>query len=295
MKKILNIVLFSILTFVFSISSVSALELNCEDLLLSRGSRGEQVSILQSKLNEKMNCGLEVDGIFGINTYNCTRKYQAMNNLEVDGIVGINTCTSLNSQEQSDEQSVGVVTGKKVNIREEASILSDVIDEVSRGEQLEILGEEGNWFKVRYQDEEAFISKRYFKSNVILVDISDQYLYQYVDGQVKLIAPVITGVEGVHDTPLGSYKLKVKNLEKDVTLRGYNDDGSKYASFVSYWMPFADHNAIGFHDASWRSEDEFTATRFIESGSHGCVNMKFADAEALFNSLDKDVNVVVRD
>lgn len=296
MKKLMNVLLLSIIAFMFMINSVSAAELNCDGLLLSRGSRGDDVSTLQTMLNEKMSCGLEVDGIFGINTYNCTRSYQAENGLEVDGIVGINTCTALNSTdiESIEGQNVGVVTGKKVNIRKEASLKSDVIDTVSRGKQLEILGEEDGWFKVKYEDREAFISKLYFKNTVILVDISDQYLYQYVDGQTRLVAPIVTGVKGKHDTPRGSYKLRVKNLRRDVTLRGYNDDGSKYASFVSYWMPFADGNAIGFHDATWRDESEFTATRFIESGSHGCVNMKYNDAENLFNSIDKDVNVVVR-
>ena len=57
---------------------------------IKRGSRGDDVERLQTMLN---NAGysLDVDGIFGDNTYNAVRQYQRAQGLDVDGIVGTNT------------------------------------------------------------------------------------------------------------------------------------------------------------------------------------------------------------
>ena len=61
---------------------------------IKRGSRGDDVERLQTMLN---NAGysLDVDGIFGDNTYNAVRQYQRANGLSVDGIVGANTWGAL--------------------------------------------------------------------------------------------------------------------------------------------------------------------------------------------------------
>ena len=61
---------------------------------IKRGSRGDDVERLQTLLN---NAGysLDVDGIFGDNTYNAVRQYQRANGLSVDGIVGTNTWGAL--------------------------------------------------------------------------------------------------------------------------------------------------------------------------------------------------------
>ena len=45
--------------------------------------------------------------------------------------------------------------------------------------------------------------------------------------------------------------------KSNLTLKGKNDDGSNYSSFVNYWMPFTKDLSIGMHDASWRDSSEF--------------------------------------
>lgn len=56
---------------------------------LKLGSRGEDVKVLQRKLN------LSVDGIFGLITEEAVKDFQKNNNLTVDGIVGTNTWNKL--------------------------------------------------------------------------------------------------------------------------------------------------------------------------------------------------------
>lgn len=57
-------------------------------------------------------------------------------------------------------------------------------------------------------------------------------------------------------TPRGVWYIHYK--QRNATLRGSNDDGSSYASPVSYWMPFT-LSGCGFHDASWRTDWSKTA------------------------------------
>ena len=59
-------------------------------MVLKLGSRGNEVKLLQEKLN------LKADGIFGPLTEEAVKDFQRSNGLEVDGIVGANTLSKLN-------------------------------------------------------------------------------------------------------------------------------------------------------------------------------------------------------
>ena len=59
-------------------------------MVLKLGSRGNEVKLLQEKLN------LKVDGIFGPLTEEAVKDFQRSNGLKVDGIVGANTLSKLN-------------------------------------------------------------------------------------------------------------------------------------------------------------------------------------------------------
>ena len=59
-------------------------------MVLKLGSRGNEVKVLQEKLN------LKEDGVFGPLTEEAVKDFQRSNGLEVDGIVGANTLSKLN-------------------------------------------------------------------------------------------------------------------------------------------------------------------------------------------------------
>ena len=59
-------------------------------MILKLGSRGNEVKVLQEKLN------LKTDGIFGPLTEEAVKDFQRSNGLEVDGIAGANTLSKLN-------------------------------------------------------------------------------------------------------------------------------------------------------------------------------------------------------
>lgn len=64
---------------------------------LRRGSTGRQVKLLQAALNVQLypSPNLDVDGIYGRNTYNAVFKYQGWATIHVDGIAGRETFSAL--------------------------------------------------------------------------------------------------------------------------------------------------------------------------------------------------------
>ncbi len=123
-------------------------------------------------------------------------------------------------------------------------------------------------------------------NSYIEVSISSQHLWLYQKGKVTLSTDVVTGKRG-HDTACGVFQ--VEFLQTNATLRGDNDDGSRYKTKVNWWMPF--NGGQGCHDAYWRGS--FGGTQYISGGSHGCVNMPSWAAAQLYTSIEAGYPVVV--
>lgn len=122
----------------------------------------------------------------------------------------------------------------------------------------------------------------------IWVSIADQQLSYFVDGQLALSSPVVTGNSGNHDTPTGEYSVIYK--ARNVTLKGQEDNGDEYESFVQYWIAFLG-SEYGMHDASWRSE--FGGGIYMGDGSHGCINMPESQAAALYDMVEEGTPVFI--
>jgi peptidoglycan hydrolase-like protein with peptidoglycan-binding domain len=73
---------------------------------LQRGSRGGQVSLLQSLLRGA-GFSVAVDGDFGLQTHRAVRAFQAENRLFVDGVVGPRTAEALNRHARSPSPAAG--------------------------------------------------------------------------------------------------------------------------------------------------------------------------------------------
>lgn len=133
---------------------------------------------------------------------------------------------------------------------------------------------------------EAAKNDHNFGGNYIEVDLENQVLYLYKDGEMVMQTDVVTGSTRKYSrmTPTGVYK--VYNMMRNVTLKG--DD---YESDVSYWMPF--RGGYGLHDAPWRSR--FGGSIYTYNGSHGCVNMPTSKARELYETIDVGYRVVVYD
>lgn len=108
----------------------------------------------------------------------------------------------------------------------------------------------------------------------IEVDLTNQYVYVYIDGNLVVETPCVTGLPtAARTTPQGIYMLKNKMM--DVPLVGDN-----YVTPVKYWMPF--NGGIGLHDAVWQSK--FGGTIYKSKGSHGCVNLPMDKAAEIYKN-----------
>ncbi len=124
------------------------------------------------------------------------------------------------------------------------------------------------------------------------VDLGLQHVYFYQDGQCVWDSACVTGkaTDPNRATPAGVFSLTYK--QRDRVLKGKLVNGKpEYESPVSYWMPF--NGGIGFHDATWRSQ--FGGSIYVNSGSHGCINLPKDKAAALYNLVNKGTIVVVHE
>lgn len=296
-------IIFLILMIVVSINYVDAKELDCNSTL-RRGSRGNSVKVLQKRLNAVTDCNLVVDGIFGKGTYACVVKFQDEYGLSTDGVVGYKTCSMLNSDiEEFDEYSdveiqdgnYLIVVDDDSKVYSSSSNTSSVIEKASFGKIYEYISHSKSWYKIITDDGSyGYIKTSKIRTTFIMVDISEQRLIYFKHNELIIDTNVVTGMKNSHDTPIGYYMLRKYNKERNRTLRGRNDNGTKYEAYVDYWMPFITDRGIGFHDADWRSGDEFGGSTYIYDGSHGCVNMPHSAAKNLYRAITYDEDVIIR-
>lgn len=181
-----------------------------------------------------------------------------------------------------DEGNICVTTN--VNLREKPNTKSKVITVINKFEKLKRIKTNDSWDYVSYGDKKGYVSKKYTKElgdTFVEVDISEQNLYLYVDDELYLTADVVTGRKNKYDTRLGCNPIYAKQTNRYLK-------GDDYNVYVNYWLPF--DKGQGLHDASWRKS--FDDDDYL-NGSHGCVNMKYADAKTVYENVSVGTKVLV--
>lgn len=172
----------------------------------------------------------------------------------------------------------GGVYGWKVNQNEEIATLRQ---NLANNEQLER--------EPIYSSREVTTENNGFGNTYIELDLGEQNLYFYQDGQLVMESEFVSGrMTRARYTPPGIFNLYYKT--RDRVLRGsVQPDGTyEYESPVSFWMPF--NGGIGFHDASWRWS--FGGTIYKYKGSHGCINMPYEKARVMYDLITKDIPII---
>lgn len=125
-------------------------------------------------------------------------------------------------------------------------------------------------------------------TSYVEVDISRQQVWIYIDGELFLETPCVTGnINTGNGTPTGVFFLLNKN--RKVKLEGLNNDGSEYSTLVEYWMRF--FKGCGFHDGWWRSE--FGGNIYLTNGSHGCINLPPEKAAEMYEVIDSTMPIII--
>lgn len=127
-------------------------------------------------------------------------------------------------------------------------------------------------------------------STYIEVDLSGQHMYYYQNGVIVFESDIVSGDMRYEDrkTPSGIYTLYYKKSPDVLRGRQLENGKYEYEANVNYWMPF--NGGIGFHDANW--QPYFGGDRFLEGGSHGCINMPPEKAGELYNLIQYNVPIV---
>ena len=125
------------------------------------------------------------------------------------------------------------------------------------------------------------------------VDLSAQHMWLFQNGKVTLESDVVTGNPNIgnRETPSGVYS--ILELQRNATLVGEKDPKTgkpEYRTPVAFWMRVT-WSGIGFHDATW--QPYFGGSLYLTNGSHGCINMPYDKAEALFGLLEVGMPVVI--
>lgn len=117
----------------------------------------------------------------------------------------------------------------------------------------------------------------------IEVDMGSQHMYYYVDGELVIDTPVVTGNTSRRwGTPARVCFVYFK--QKNRVLRGAN-----YATPVKYWMAVDGH--IGIHDATWRKD--FGGEIYKTNGSHGCINTPLEIMTELYDMVELGTPVIM--
>ncbi|EEJ71647.1 L,D-transpeptidase [Lactobacillus ultunensis] len=129
-------------------------------------------------------------------------------------------------------------------------------------------------------------------NSYVVVSIKKQELWVVRKGRVVVhLNDVVTGTlkggKG-NRTPKGVWYIMYK--QSPSVLRGLNDNGTKYASKVKYWMPFT-LSGCGLHDASWRTD--WSKTAYLTGGSHGCVNIQPAEIKSVWDNVHTNEAVII--
>ena len=127
------------------------------------------------------------------------------------------------------------------------------------------------------------------------VDLSEQHARYYDEsGKIVWEANFISGKPGEDATPEGVWQINSNDgATKLIGAKDPKTGKPKYESPVSYWMPF-EGNMVGFHDATWQNDSSFdSAESYKWCGSHGCINLRLADAKALHDCIKVGLCVVV--
>lgn len=176
---------------------------------------------------------------------------------------------------------IGKVT---VSVPKRNRVSLDIEKEI---ESLEILILSGNTLNCSplYLNDKSFDSLQ----NYVEIDISRQTVWMYYNGECIVETPCVTGQvsNGRYDTPPGLFYLTYK--KEDDYLDGYNADGTRYRTFVDYWMPF--NGDIGLHDLA--SRKKFGGDIYKTNGSHGCVNLPLDAAKTIFEHIDSSMPIIV--
>ncbi|MDO4301592.1 MAG: peptidoglycan binding domain-containing protein [Clostridia bacterium] len=129
---------------------------------------------------------------------------------------------------------------------------------------------------------EFVVTEKEIGSSYIEIDLSNQMMWMFVNGEQKLCTPVITGRDdGEHTTSEGVYRLKSKTMGGTVTEKGES-------KAVKYWMSI--NGETGICDAEWKNL--FGGEVYKTEGSDGSIYVLEDSAKTIYENSYENMPIV---
>ncbi len=122
------------------------------------------------------------------------------------------------------------------------------------------------------------------ESSYIEVDITNQHMAYFQDGELVVDTDIVTGSPYVSATPRGLYYSFYKC--EDAWL-----SGPTWLDFVDYWVSVSQDSSIGLHDADW--QEQFGGDVYMTKGSHGCVNTPKEAMKVLYERINVEDHIPI--
>jgi lipoprotein-anchoring transpeptidase ErfK/SrfK len=140
-----------------------------------------------------------------------------------------------------------------------------------------------------YSKKELYNENNGLGKTYIEINLTEQHLYYYKDGEIVVDTPFVSGkMTKDRYTPEGVYFLTYKTTDRVLKGALTAEGVPSYTAHVNFWMPF--NGGVGLHDASWRSK--YGGTIYKYGGSHGCINLPYNKAKAIYDLIDKETPIV---
>ncbi len=166
---------------------------------------------------------------------------------------------------------------------DQKATVSQIIDLIQQGDPVVVEPTYTAWGK-GYTRQTDDIGTTYIE-----VDISAQHFWYYRNNEVIMDYDIVSGTETdpSRRTPRGI--CQIVGHVKGKVLGTYAVQG--YEQWVDFWMPF-NYMGCGFHDLS---RGAYGGTIYRYNGSHGCLNMRWSEAQNLYNNIEDGLPVIVHD
>lgn len=136
--------------------------------------------------------------------------------------------------------------------------------------------------------EKTISNKAYGKTigdTYIEISIKQQRMWYYIDGELYVETPVVTGNYPGYSTPTGAYTIFQRMSPATLV-------GPTWCVNVNYWLAFT-QSGCGIHDSTWRPSSDYGGTTYIGNGSHGCVNTPYSKVKQIYSKAKIGTHVVV--
>ncbi len=154
---------------------------------------------------------------------------------------------------------------------------------IPKRETAEVYAMNDDYYLASVNGTVGFIDKNYAQSlgdKYVIIDISSQNLKVYVEDELVIDTPVVTGKDS---TPTYCGIFYVFKRERKVYWKEFDVT-------VDYGLDF--NRGIWIHDASWRKK--FGGNIYHKDGSHGCVNVPKKVMPKVYDEVEMGTPVLVK-